>query len=73
MNTTTHTPATYTAAIKTRLQNDLENNRQYLKVCRSFIEQAEGAGDGETVTFWAHQQDRTIQNIRAINYQLKNI
>jgi hypothetical protein len=67
------TQSQYTAALINQLNRDLENNRTYLNLCRTFINEAEGAHDPDTVTFWAHQQDRTLQTIRAINQQLNAI
>ncbi|WP_407522730.1 hypothetical protein PDL71_15605 [Lacibacter sp. MH-610] len=73
MQHTTHTPDTLRTKLITALNRDLNTAKNYLKTCRQFITQADQSGDNETAIFWANQYDTTLQNVQALNYQLKTI
>lgn len=69
----TTTPDTLRNKLVSALKRDLQNAKQYLKICRDYIQQAQQEQDEETLYFWANQQDIAAQQVQAINYQLKTI
>ena len=69
----TTTPDTLRSKLVAALKRDLQNAKNYLKICRQYITQAQQEQDEETVYFWASQQDIAAQQVQAINYQLKTI
>ena len=69
----TTTPDTLRSKLVAALKRDLQNAKNYLKICSQYITQAEQEQDEETVYFWASQQDIAAQQVQAINYQLKTI
>lgn len=73
MQQTTHTPDTLRTKLAAALQRDIKAAKNYLKICRQYITQAQQEQDEETVYFWASQQDIAAQQVQAINYQLKTI
>ena len=73
MQQTTHTPDTLRTKLVLALQRDIKTAKNYLKICRQYIQQADNSGDNETAVFWANQYDNAAQQVQALNYQLKTI
>ena len=73
MKQTTHTPDTLRTKLAAAIQRDIKTAKNYLKICRQYIQQADNSGDNETVVFWANQYDNAVQQVQALNYQLKTI
>ena len=73
MKQTTHTPDTLRTKLVLALQRDIKTAKNYLKICRQYIQQADNSGDNETAVFWANQYDNAAQQVQALNYQLKTI
>lgn len=73
MQQTTHTPDTLRTKLAAALQRDIKAAKNYLKICRQYISQADNSGDNETAVFWANQYDNAAQQVQALNYQLKTI
>ena len=73
MQQTAHTPDTLRTKLVLALQRDIKTAKNYLKICRQYIQQADNSGDIETAVFWANQYDNAAQQVQALNYQLKTI
>jgi len=73
MKQTTHTPDTLRTKLAAAIQRDIKTAKNYLKICRQYIAQADTSGDIETAVFWANQYDNAAQQVQALNYQLKTI
>ena len=73
MKQTTHTPDTLRTKLAAAIQRDIKTTKNYLKICRQYIQQADNSGDNETAVFWANQYDNAAQQVQALNYQLKTI
>lgn len=73
MQQTTHTPDTLRTKLAAAIQRDIKAAKNYLKICRQYISQADNLGDNETAVFWANQYDKAAQQVQALNYQLKTV
>jgi DNA-binding ferritin-like protein len=73
MQQTAHTPDTLRTKLAAAIQRDIKTAKNYLKICRQYIQQADNSGDNETAVFWANQYDNAAQQVQALNYQLKTI